>query len=400
MIDRRLANRLSVDMLACMMLSGLMMDAAIAENGTETPRIDSVVMSDPQPHEQDGAVIWFDDFDDAAKQSQYGEKRGELTHEVYFGGGGASLRMRYPKGEKGIGGRKLFFGDSPAYGRKVVRPNETFTDVYWRIYVKHPHNWTGGGPAKLSRATSLVSPNWKQAMIAHVWSSGEALTLDPASGITDGTVVTTKYNDFDNLRWLGNKPTSTFLLHSRHEAGRWVCVESRAKLNTPGAKDGLNQLWIDGHLEAERRDLDWRGIYTDHGINAVFLEAYWNRGSPVEQSRWLDNFVVSTQPIGPVYCPRNPELIKTNYRGPGKQSSWEVEIATDDEDRSIVWKSNELGESNRVQVTTRTGMFQGPCADEDQLNPSSVYFVRVRQQSSTGTWSSWSRWHQPFQTHE
>ena len=163
----------------------------------------------------------------------------------------------YEKGTRGTGNRKVFFGDSPT--GKVVRKGQSFDDIYWRVYVKHQHGWTGGGPAKLSRATSIVSPRWAQAMIAHVWSSGEALTLDPATGVRGDQVVTTRYNDFPNLRWLGNKPASQFRLHSTQESGRWVCVEARAKLNTPGKKDGLNQLWIDGRLEAERKNLDWRG---------------------------------------------------------------------------------------------------------------------------------------------
>ena len=86
------------------------------------------------------------------------------------------------------------------------------------------------------------------------------------------------YDDFGNLHWFGNKPVSAFKLHSTEEAGRWVCVESRAKLNAPGKHDGLNQLWIDGRLEAERKSLDWRGSYARYGINAVFLETYWNKG--------------------------------------------------------------------------------------------------------------------------
>ena len=242
----------------------------------------------------------------------------------------------YEKGTRGTGNRKVFFGDSPT--GKVVRKGQSFDDIYWRVYVKHQHGWTGGGPAKLSRATSIVSPSWAQAMIAHVWSSGEALTLDPATGVRGDQVVTTRYNDFPNLRWLGNKPASQFKLHSTEESGRWVCVEARAKLNTPGKKDGLNQLWIDGRLEAERKNLDWRGSYTGHGINAVFLETYWNDGSPVTQSRWIDNFVISTKPIGPVVCPRNPVLIKTPYHGPGKMETWQVEVASADQDEP--WSGN------------------------------------------------------------
>jgi hypothetical protein len=307
-----------------------------SEDTPEVPRIDSVVMAASQPHETDAAVIWYDDFDDDKQQERYAEKSGDTTNEVRFGEVGKSLRMHYPKGGRGFGGRKVFFGDSPTYPSKTVRRTETFTDVYWRIYVKHEYGWTGGGPAKLSRATSLVPAGWRQAMIAHVWSSGEALTLDPASGVRDGKVVTTKYNDFGNLRWLGNKPVSQFKLHSTEESGRWVCVEARAKLNTPAGKDGLNQLWIDDRLESERRNLDWRGSYDGHGINAVFLEAYWNRGSPVDQNRWIDNFVISTKPIGPVVCPRNPVLIKTPYRGPGKERAWEVQVAADAAGESVV----------------------------------------------------------------
>jgi len=373
---------------------------AYSEGTPEIPRIDSVVMATPQPHEGDPAVIWYDDFDDDKQQEQYAEKNGETTDEIQFGDAGKSLRMHYPKGGRGIGGRKVFFGDSPTYRSQTARRTETFTDVYWRIYVKHQHGWTGGGPAKLSRATSLVPPGWRQAMIAHVWSSGEALTLDPASGVRGDHVVTTKYNDFSNLKWLGNNPASRFKLHSTGESGRWVCVEARVKLNTPDKRDGLNELWIDDRLEAERRNLDWRGSYTEHGINAVFLEAYWNRGSPIDQSRWIDNFVVSTKPIGPVVCPRNPVLIKTPYRGPGNARSWEVEIAADAAGKSVVWQSDQLIGSDRVKAGGNTGHFVGPLSGKEQLEPSSIYYARVRQQSDAGQWSAWSPWHQPFKTQQ
>jgi hypothetical protein len=365
----------------------------------DTPRIDSVVMAEQQPHESDAALIWYDNFDNPQQQKRYAEDAGDLSDEVRFGHTGRSLLMRYPTGSRGIGGRKVFFGDSPTNRRQTVRGEESFTDVYWRIYVKHQSGWTGGGPDKLSRATSLVAPDWRQSMIAHVWSSGEALTLDPASGVRGDRVQTTKYNDFGNLRWLGNKPASQFKLHSREESGRWVCVESRAKLNTPGERDGLNQLWIDGRLEAERRNLDWRGSYVEHGINAVFLEAYWNQGSPVDQSRWIDNFVISTEPIGPVSCPRNPVLIKTPYRGPGRQQAWEVEVSCDDSSQAVVWKSKPIHGTIEVSVGTDTGSFVG-LANTQQLTPASLYFVRVRQQNDAGQWSDWSPWHHPFRSIE
>lgn len=379
----------------CILAGGLIPGSSSrGADGPETPRIDSVVMATAQPQASAEAVIWYDDFDGSEKV--YTESQGRLDESQGFGGQGRSMLSWYEKGSRGTGNRKVFFGDSPT--GKVVRRGETFDDLYWRIYVKHQRGWTGGGPAKLSRATSIVSSNWSQAMIAHVWSSGEALTLDPATGVRDDRIVTTRYNDFANLRWLGNRPASQFKLHSSEESGRWVCVEARAKLNTPGQRDGLNQLWIDGRLEAERKNLDWRGSYTAHGINGVFLETYWNDGSPVDQSRWIDNFVISTQPIGPIVCPRNPLLIKTPYFGPGKLATWQVEVAAADQPDSVVWQSQLLTGRERVEVDAEHGRFVGPLANKSQLDAGRVYYFRVRQSSNTGQTSPWSPWHQAVKT--
>jgi len=365
-----------------------------AAEGPVAPRIDSVLMLRPDPLASDPAVIWCDDFDGPAKA--YTESEGPVDSNESFGSAGGAMLSLYEKGSLGTGNRKVFFGDSPT-GR-VVHKGKTYDEIYWRVYVKHQRGWTGGGPAKLSRATSIVWPNWAQAMIAHVWSSGEALTLDPASGVRGDQVVTRRYNDFEMLRWLGNRPASQFPLSSEAESGRWVCVEAYAKLNTPGKKDGLNRLWIDGRLEAERTGLDWRGSYTGHGINAVFLETYWNNGSPVPQKRWIDNFVISAKPIGPVACPANPTVIKTPYEGPDSQQSWQLEIAADSDGKEIVWQSSSITAHDRVTVNAQTGRFTGPLEGKTELAPAQTWFLRVRQQSTTGQSSPWSPWHQPFKT--
>ena len=169
--------------LICILAACLLPGQSIrAADAPEVPRIDSVVMSTPQPQASDDAVIWYDDFDGPEKA--YTESQGQLDDAQAFGGQGRSMLSWYEQGSRGTGNRKVFFGDSPT--GKVVRKGQVFDDIYWRVYVKHQHGWTGGGPAKLSRATSIVSPNWSQAMISHVWSSGEALTLDPASGDRGG----------------------------------------------------------------------------------------------------------------------------------------------------------------------------------------------------------------------
>ena len=173
-------------------------------------------------------------------------------------------------------------------------------------------------------------------------------------------------------------------------------LECRVKLNTPGKSDGINQLWIDGRLECERHNLNFRGSYDKHGINAVFLESYWNRGSPVTQSRWYDNFIVSTKPIGPVVCPANPVLVRTPYYGPGELAEWEVQLAGDFDGKDVVFKSNILKASEKVTIENSAGIFTGSLAGADKLADGKTYYARVRQKGTTGDWSDWSRWHQGF----
>jgi len=360
----------------------------------EIPHINFVEMTDHQPQETDTACIWYDNFDEV---KTYLESSGDIDSKEFFGIHGGSMKAGFKKGEvNGEGNRKLAFGDFPG-GSPVILKGRHFDEIYWRIYVKHEYGWKGA-PAKMSRATSIVSANWQQAMIAHVWSGeNNSLTLDPARGVKEqtDTVQTLKYNDFDHLVWLGGKPGSAFQLSATDESGYWVIVEACVKLNTPGKNDGSCRLWIDGRLEAERLNLNFRGRYMKYGINAVFLESYWNEGALKTEGRWYDNFVVSTRPIGPVTCPPNPVLYKTPYHGPGKLEAWEAELAKDYTGNDVVFKSGTSGTGEQMSINKSTGTFTGLLLGHMQL-PSGIYFCRIRQKSTNGKWSEWSRWHQPF----
>lgn len=376
-----------------LMICHLYAVSGMAATPPDIPHIDYIIPVPNQAQAKDAATIWHDDFD--RKPKSYAEGGTFLDDQVSYGGRGRSLHCLYEQGQRGKGGAKVFFGDAPIYQNKAARNKETFTDIYWRIYVRHQPGWQGS-PAKMSRATSMVSGQWAQAMIAHVWSHQAFLTLDPVRCVKGDQILTRKYNDWEGMSWLGHTPVSTFPIHATEESGYWVLVESRAKLNTPGQNDGLNQLWIDGRLECERRDMNFRDRYTGHGINAVFLEAYWNDGSPVTQSRWYDHFVISTQPIGPVAGPANPTVVKTPYHGPGAAGKWQVEVASDYEGRDVVYQSKLLPPGDRMVVDNRYGAFVGKRAGQFRLADQQIHYLRVRQQSAEGVPSDWSRWHQGF----
>jgi hypothetical protein len=246
--------------------------------------------------------IWCDDFEnDSSLESNYfevdrqGGRFGVVNTSAF--GGTSSLRATYQTGVTDAGNIKLSFGKTPVAPTRNT--SENFEDIYWRFYMKTSSNWVGN-PIKLSRATIFVASNWSQAAIGHVWEdseSGVSLGLDPATGVSGSQVVTTKYNDFDNLVWLG-KRNATVPVFGPTYRDKWVCVESRMKLNTPGSSNGEMSLWIDGTLDAQSSNLNFRGSYTTYGINALMLENYVNAGAPQNQSRYFDNLVVSRSRIG------------------------------------------------------------------------------------------------------
>ena len=249
--------------------------------------------------------IWCDDFEvnRTASYFEYDNAGGSFVRATGVGVNGTmGMRGHFNAGQSNAGSLKVAFGKIPTSLRAVDAGTAIYREIFWRMRVKNQAGWTGGGGDKLSRATSIVNNNWAQSMIAHVWAGAGAQTnqlmVDPASGTdASGNLITTTYNDFTNLRWLGLATSTTPVFDAAH-VGQWHCIEARAKLNDAGSSNGVQELWIDGVLEAQRTGLNFVGAYSAFGINAVFFENYWNAGSPVAQDRYFDDLVVSTQRIG------------------------------------------------------------------------------------------------------
>jgi hypothetical protein len=248
--------------------------------------------------------IWCDDFEEnrLGKYFEYVNPQGRFLRTRGAGVSGSyGMSARYPTTAPSAAGQlHLAFGKTPnAYFRPVDAGVAIYREIYWRLYVLHPTQWVGDSPDKLSRAISFGAGTWAEAMVAHVWNGGYTqLAIDPASGTDEaGNVMTTGYNDGAHFRWLGAAVGATNLFDGAH-LGRWVCVEAHVRLNDPGVSNGLFELWVDGNADASRTGLNWVGAFSAYGINSLFVENYRNDASPVEQSRYLDNLVVSTRRIG------------------------------------------------------------------------------------------------------
>jgi hypothetical protein len=242
-----------------------------------------------------------------ASYYEYDSARGNFVREAGVGiNGSTAMHAHYVAGGgPDFGYLHLAIGKTPSsHMRPVDAGTATYRELYWRLYVRYAPGWIGGGGNKLTRAVSMAKADLSEAAFAHVWSGKDGtaganqLYIDPASGTdTIGNVLTVGYNDFAHMRWLGARGSTRTLFDPAH-IGRWYCIEVHAKLNDPHLSNGVMQLYINGTLEAQDTRMNWVGDFTAYGLNVVMLENYWNKGAPQNEDRYIDNFVVSTRPIG------------------------------------------------------------------------------------------------------
>lgn len=257
--------------------------------------------------------IWCDNFETDRSASWWDYNAGGATAFARSSGNGLngsfSMRSVFPNttGAANGGDFKIVFGDT-AYTPNVKPSGTDITEAYWRVYVKNATAWNPGDGWKFARFVGCSSstgycPN--QTFSAHYWQSNGAannpfLGVDPASGVSGSTVVTTTWNDFANYTFLGASGGVAPIM-SNARSNTWQCIEGHLKLNTLGASDGVQELWVDGVLDAQKTNLNLRGSYagTYNGINMFSLENYENSGLAVTgRTRDLDNLVISTDRIG------------------------------------------------------------------------------------------------------
>ncbi len=260
--------------------------------------------------------IWCDDFETDTSAS-WADRNGPSTFLRSSGNGQSgsySMRATYPAttGVANAGDFKIAFGASPVTPKVAPADNTKYTEIYWRTYVKTSANWLPGTGAKFTRATGFVASDWTQSFITHWWDSSTPgiMMVDPASGVcrgglkpdgttpcTNNTVITSGWNDFNNLYWLGGD-NGTLPVFGNARANTWQCIEGHTRLNTAGSSNGLEELWVDGALEAQSTGLNLVGSYSTYGINVFSVENYMNAGTNQSQYRDWDNLVIATDRIG------------------------------------------------------------------------------------------------------
>ena len=252
------------------------------------------------------AWIFCDDFEQNRLSSyyEYDNSSGGFVRNAAAGvGGSTGMRASWTQaGQVAAGHLSLAFGRTPdPYFKAVDAGTANYREIYWRFYVRPQVGWQGGSNWKLTRVMVFATSNWAEAMVAYVSGhfTDPQIDLDALSG-TDaaGNLQTTKYNDFNNERELG-QVNGTTPIFGPSGGGQWYCVEAHTRLNDAGQSNGVHEFWVNGNLEARETGLNFVGSYSAYGINALnVLENYSNNGVPQAQYRDFDNVVVSTQRIG------------------------------------------------------------------------------------------------------
>ncbi|MFZ1654365.1 MAG: Ig-like domain-containing protein [Candidatus Moraniibacteriota bacterium] len=260
--------------------------------------------------------LWCDDFETDESASWF-DRNGATTflrNASAAQSGSFGMRATYPAttGVANAGDFKIAFGSAPVTPKVDTADNTKYTEIYWRTFIKTSANWLPGTGAKFTRATGFVASDWTQSFITHWWDSSTSgvMMVDPASGVcrgglkpngttvcTNNTVITSGWNDFNNLYWLGGD-NGTLPVFANARANTWQCIEGHTKLNTAGSSNGLEELWVDGTLEAQSAGLNLVGTYSTYGINVFSVENYMNAGTDQSQYRDWDNLVVATTRVG------------------------------------------------------------------------------------------------------
>lgn len=169
--------------------------------------------------------------------------------------------------------------------------NEGFpSHLFMRWYHKFANGFHGFPPKMARMRYRQRSGDWKSTFGVHCWIDNNIVVAD----------VSAKSSTQANIEGWLPIAKSSFSFNNLANIGRWVCFEMEVKLNTIGASDGLFRIWADDSMIVERTKVDLRGN-ENLLINEVMLDCYWNGGSPKKQNRYYDNFIISTQRIGPLH---------------------------------------------------------------------------------------------------
>jgi hypothetical protein len=241
-----------------------------------------------------GAVVRTDETFDAANwfEGWDGWSPGPLNNAALTPSvDGTALTVTIPEGRHHGSRFELPLADGSG-----ITPDE----IYFRYDVALSENWGGDGTGKLPGPAGLYSTTARGGFPSTEDSPGWSARIGFAPGTEPGTSRLSYYvYHLDQPSRYGQ--TMSFGERGIIQNGDWYCVEGRVRMNTPGARDGVLEAWIDGMQVMDRRDLAFRRQSERYiGISSFWFNVYYGgtSPSPTEKTATFDNVTVGPQRIG------------------------------------------------------------------------------------------------------
>lgn len=305
-------------------------DLAVSTNGYIGPIDGDLVVENPTPiptTPQEEPVLtegmlFKEDFEDTsfAARGWYDNTSPILTSYESAADSSKSVEFKFPQGET-----------KPISGGSMRKKFTESDSVYVSYDVKYSSNWQGSNKSYHPHEFYLLtnkSSDWSNLSFTPLTAYIEQNESIPLIGIQDGsnidqTRIGQDLTDITEDRSVAgcNGDSDGYGLGSCYQSGttyvngkqwksssltistgNWHKVEAFLKLNSIvngiGVPDGTVQYWLDGQLLIDYKNVTFRtGKNPDMKFNQFVIAPWIGDGSPIEQTFWVDNLTVATNPL-------------------------------------------------------------------------------------------------------
>jgi hypothetical protein len=291
-----------------------------------------------------GSNILFEErFEDSSLSSRgwYDNTSPILTDAEHIPGSTKSIEFHFPQGAtKPVNGALM---------RKMFQETES---VYIRYHVKYSANWTGSnvsyhphefylltnmdsawtGPA-YTRLTAYIEQNAGKPQIGIQDSVNIDLTnigkdligVSEARGVAGCNGDSDGYGSGDCYASGGSYRNGKMWQHSKtlfstsapYNKNNWHRIEVFLQLNSivdgKSRNDGIIQYWFDGNLVMDFNNVVFRTATNPNmKFNQFLIGPYIGVGSPIDQSFWVDDLVLTDSITNQPKPPQNLRIIEQN----------------------------------------------------------------------------------------
>jgi hypothetical protein len=278
-----------------------------------------------------GSIFFVEDWESGFGRSfnsrYYGNTGGSQfqLQESVAAEGRSALEHRIPAGAE-IQYATQHFADAHQQPSWSARAGEHLMDLYVQYKVYYSPNWDISQiPKQLIIGTE--DDRRHENACCNPWVANY-LTIFPPFG-TDDRNAEVNNKQAASGQWIVFRQNASGYGGSNRfgiRLGRWYTVEVRRRLNDMGADNGIFQMWIDGVLLFDYRNVRYRtpwngtfGTTSSYGTNFVMISDYVGGGrTTTTESVYYDDIKLSGSYIGVSRLPSQP----TNLRLIPGEAGW------------------------------------------------------------------------------